>query len=101
MGRRGTRIMSASLIPLEPLEQGFLTTVNWMEVCENKRSDYLTNPGEDSLYVVDLDFNHFCVTLMGHPERTKEFRESLGIILEGLWEKYANSESWKGIQFGS
>jgi len=93
--------MPAKLMELGPLEQAFLTTVNWMEIDANKGSeDYLLNPKVDNLYVVDVDFDHFGVTLMGAPDRTNNFRIELNTILERLWTKYANAETWRSIAFG-
>jgi hypothetical protein len=91
--------MSAKLLKLGELEQTFLTTVNWMEVVCNidVGSDYLTNPTAENVYVVDIDLDHFGVTLMGTPAKTESFRNDLGDTMETFMEEYATRESWRNI----
>lgn len=88
--------MSAKLIMLGEMEKSFLHVVNWMEVSYNPRPDYLLNPGADGVYVVDIDFDHFGVTLMGKPENTAAFRADLSKTLEGIFERLPQ---WQQIQF--
>lgn len=87
--------MSAKLILLGEMEKAFLNVVNWMEVSYNPRPDYLLNPGTDGVYVVDIDFDHFGVTLMGKPDKTTAFRADLSVILEKI---FANHPQWQQIQ---
>jgi hypothetical protein len=92
--------MSATLTKLGEMEKAFLLAANWLEIVSNDRPDYLTNIDIDrGIYIVDLDFDHMGVTLMGKPERTTRFREDLSLILENTFKRYAASESWKGITF--
>jgi hypothetical protein len=93
--------MSAKLLQLGELEKTFLTTVNWMEVVHNlpNGADYLTNPTAENVYVVDVDLEHFGVTLMGIPSKTEEFRNVLSHTMENVMEEYAQRESWRSISF--
>jgi hypothetical protein len=95
MGRWGDKIMSATLMPLGDLEQSFLSVVNFMEISYNNpvSKDYLLEPTTGCVYVVDIDFDHFGVTLMGSKERTGAFRNDLGIILEKMFREYGGWQS--------
>ena len=89
--------MSAKPVILGEMETSFLNTVNFMEILYNKDiPNYLTNPTDDCLYVIDMDFDHFGVTLVGKPEKTAAFRADLSKILEGIFE---NRPQWQQIQF--
>jgi hypothetical protein len=77
--------MAAYPMRLDQLSQGFLHTLNWMEQAYDER-----------VLVMDIEFEHGNVSLYGHPKDTKQFRDELGEIMTGLFEKAAaEANAWR------
>jgi hypothetical protein len=75
--------MSAYPEKLNELEKTFMHVVNWMEICY-----------DDTVWVLDIDFDSGQVMLVGDHDKVHEFRKELGLIMTDAFQEYALHKSW-------